>query len=63
MVCVGVAVMMGAPWDSSSWIPDQNPHLSGRWRYSIFPSGTPTASSPLLLGWGWNHSGHCEGGL
>lgn len=45
MVCVWVAVLMEAPWDSSSWIPDQNPNLSGKWYHSIFPGRCPSALS------------------
>lgn len=62
MVCMWVAVLMEAPWDSSFCIPDQNPNLRGKWYHLIFPGRCPAALSPLLQVWRWNHSGHCEGG-
>lgn len=49
---------MSPPWDSSSWIPDQNPNLRGKRPLVMFPGRHPSASNPLLLDirqeWGWN---------
>ena len=38
---------MRAPWDSSSWIPDQNPNLRGKQHHAMLPGRHPSASNPL----------------